>query len=94
MELTLPARDVLADPIADPPRTTNARTYVRAGIVALLYFCFTLPFLSWTPLTGGMEGNVVVAGRETVREGHWFPATQNAVRAATILRTMRTVSRT
>lgn len=49
----------------------------RACAVAIAYFCFTLPFLSWVPITGGMEGNVIVAAREAIRDGHWFPGTQN-----------------
>lgn len=49
----------------------------RAFAVAVAYFCLTLPFLSWVPITGGMEGNVIVAAREAVRDGHWFPGTQN-----------------
>src|SRR6266516_1500714 len=36
-----------------------------------------LPFLSWLPMTGGMEANVVICAREAVRDGHWFPGTQN-----------------
>src|SRR5207248_807840 len=48
-----------------------------AAVIAIAYFCYTLPFLGSLPLTGGMEANVVIAAREAVRDGHWLPGTQN-----------------
>ena len=62
-----------------PDVRADARTvpWAAALVATALCFCYTLPFLGWLPLTGGMEANVVIAAREAVRDGHWFPGTQN-----------------
>ena len=61
----------------DRPSRPLRAVLVPSAVIALAYFCYTLPFLGSLPLTGGMEANVVIAAREAVRDGHWLPGTQN-----------------
>src|SRR5438552_5308079 len=65
-------------PLSPSTRADGASmSWLAAAVLAGAYFLYTLPLLGWLPLAGGMEANVVIAAREAVRDGHWFPGTQN-----------------